>query len=77
RLTADGQLYLCLYATGGHDVRGWLRGGHDLEARLAEVWSARTDRGAEQRAALKQRGTFVPIEELRSNPHLEMHTRGG
>lgn len=77
RLTADGQLFLCLYATRGHDLRGWLRGGEDVSAHLTQVWSARTDRGAEQRAALKKRGTFIPIEELRCDPHLEMHTRGG
>ncbi|MGE0490227.1 MAG: GTP 3',8-cyclase MoaA [Vulcanimicrobiota bacterium] len=77
RLTADGQLLLCLYATRGHDLRGWLRGGEDVSARLTQVWSARTDRGAEQRAALEKRGTFIPIEELRCDPHLEMHTRGG
>ena len=80
RLTADGQWYRCLYATSGTDLRGPLRGGASSE-KLAElisvVWSARTDRGAEVRKAERFRGAFVALEELRRDPHLEMHTRGG
>jgi GTP 3',8-cyclase len=80
RLTADGQWYRCLYATSGMDLRGPLRAGASA-AELAElisgVWGARTDRGAEQRKAERFRGAFVGIDELRRDPHLEMHTRGG
>ena len=80
RLTADGRLFLCLYALEGHDLRGLLRGGLDeagLRARLAEIWSQRADRGAEQRLALGQRRPLALAGELKTNPHLEMHTRGG
>jgi cyclic pyranopterin phosphate synthase len=80
RLTADGLWYLCLYAQTGIDLRQMLRAGatpEALAARISSVWRARTDRGAELRAATGQRGVLVGIEQLRLDPHLEMHTRGG
>jgi len=80
RLTADGFWYLCLYAQAGIDFRQMLRAGatpEELAARISSVWRARTDRGAELRAATGQRGVLVGIEQLRQDPHLEMHTRGG
>ncbi len=81
RLTADGQLLTCLYATKGTDVRALLRGGasdDDLEAALGAVWSHRRDRGAEERARLEQlRGPLRTADELRDQPHLRMHRRGG
>jgi GTP 3',8-cyclase len=80
RLTADGFWYLCLYAQAGIDLRHMLRGGAPAEAiaaRVAAIWRGRTDRGAELRAATGQRGVLVGIEQLRLDPHLEMHTRGG
>ena len=80
RLTADGVWYLCLYALRGTDLRQMLRGSApaaEIKARIAAVWRERTDRGAEERKALGARTAFVPIEQLRQDPHLEMHTRGG
>jgi cyclic pyranopterin phosphate synthase len=81
RLTADGMWYLCLYATGGIDLRAPLRQGasiDDLQARIAGGWGARADRGAEARLALGERRAFVPVQDLlKRDPHLEMHTRGG
>jgi cyclic pyranopterin phosphate synthase len=83
RLTADGMWYLCLYATGGIDLRQPLRDGaslQELAAIITAAWQARRDRGAEERKALEQRGsreTLVQLERLRQDPHLEMHTRGG
>ena len=51
------------------------------DAQLARViehaWRGREDRGAQQRHAERFRGAFIPLDELRRNPHLEMHTRGG
>ena len=52
RLTADGQLFTCLYATRGLDLRGPLRAGAtdaELAALIRGVWQARRDRGAEAR----------------------------
>jgi len=57
RLTAEGRLYTCLFATAGHDVRALLRGaGGDLalEALLSRVWRDRTDRYSEERASLTE-----------------------
>ena len=80
RLTADGLWYVCLYAQAGIDLRQMLRAGataEELAARISSIWRARTDRGAELRAATGHRGVLIGIEELRQDPHLEMHTRGG
>ncbi|MGH9679254.1 MAG: GTP 3',8-cyclase MoaA [Candidatus Acidiferrales bacterium] len=80
RLTADGLWYLCLYAQAGVDLRKMVRAGappEEIAARISSIWRARSDRGAELRAATGQRGVFIGIDQLRQDPHLEMHTRGG
>ena len=80
RLTADGMWFLCLYATEGLDLRKAVRAGasvEELKTMIAARWRARDDRGAEVRLALGERRAFVPINTLKQNPHLEMHTRGG
>jgi len=80
RLTADGLWYLCLYSPRGIDLRAALRAGAttgELSALISSEWQARTDRGAEDRLALGERRGFVPLTDLRKDPHLEMHTRGG
>ena len=72
--------YLCLYAARGIDLRGPLRGGASpatLRELLTGVWHARTDRGAENRLAMRERSPLIPIAALKRDPHLEMHTRGG
>jgi len=83
RLTADGMWYLCLYARQGIDLRQPLRAGASTEE-LASIiipgWQTRRDRGAEERKALETNGarsTLIPLDRLRQDPHLEMHTRGG
>ena len=53
RLSADGKLYLCLFAGTGHDLRALLRGGADDEAIAAAIrshWHSREDRYSEIRA---------------------------
>jgi GTP 3',8-cyclase len=80
RLTADGVWYLCLYAARGVDLRGPLRGGVSdagLRDLISSVWRARTDRGAETRLSMRERSPLIPVNTLRRDPHLEMHTRGG
>jgi GTP 3',8-cyclase len=80
RLTADGTWYLCLYATAGTDLRGPLRAGasrEELADLIASSWRGRRDRGAEERLAVDHRGPLVQIGQLRQDPRLEMHTRGG
>jgi cyclic pyranopterin phosphate synthase len=80
RLTADGVWYLCLYANQGTDVRKALRAGaspEELAGIIRDAWQARRDRGAEDRLASRDRSPLIPVDTLRRDPHLEMHTRGG
>jgi cyclic pyranopterin phosphate synthase len=54
RLSADGQLYTCLFATRGHDLRAIVRAGasdEDLETTLRSIWEGRDDRYSEVRSA--------------------------
>ena len=80
RVTADGTWFLCLYAGTGVDLRERLRGGatdEELAALIRATWQGRTDRGAEERLGVADRGALYRIESLRADPHREMHTRGG
>ncbi len=80
RLTADGLWYLCLYAARGLDLRKPLRDGatpEELRALLTAAWQGRSDRGAEERLAVRERSPLVALTDLKKDPHLEMHTRGG
>jgi cyclic pyranopterin phosphate synthase len=57
-----------------------LRGGvtdEGLRDLITSVWHARTDRGAENRLSLRERSPLIPLQALKRDPHLEMHTRGG
>jgi cyclic pyranopterin phosphate synthase len=54
RLSAEGQLYTCLFAVRGHDLRALVRSGasdEELDAAIASIWSKRTDRYSELRSA--------------------------
>jgi len=80
RLTSDGTFLLCLYGERGLDLRALLRGGasdFEIQSRIEETWAARTDRGAEERAVVADRGILHQIDSLRADPRREMHTRGG
>ena len=80
RLTADGLWYLCLYAAHGTDLRRPLRAGATAEQMaqlIRATWEVRSDRGAEERLASRDRSPLIPVDRLRRDPHLEMHTRGG
>jgi cyclic pyranopterin phosphate synthase len=53
RLSADGQLFTCLFAMRGHDLRALVRGGASdvqLTEAIASVWRAREDRYSELRS---------------------------
>jgi cyclic pyranopterin phosphate synthase len=55
RLTAEGRLYTCLFASAGHDLRAVLRGPAGdvgLDALLSRLWRNRADRYSEERASL-------------------------
>ena len=68
RLSANGMLYTCLFATEGTDFSGPLRAGassEELQARIAFVWQKRGDRYSELRS------------EVRGPRRLEMSYIGG
>ncbi|MCZ6857850.1 MAG: radical SAM protein, partial [Gemmatimonadetes bacterium] len=80
RLTADGMFFMCLYADDGVDLRELVRSeasDDEIANAIATAWRVRSDRGAEERAAMRERGVLYQVEGLRSDPHREMHTRGG
>jgi cyclic pyranopterin phosphate synthase len=55
RLSTEGRLYLCLFATNGHDLRSLLRGGAsdaDLASAIGHIWQGRADRYSELRSQL-------------------------
>jgi GTP 3',8-cyclase len=66
RLSTEGQLYLCLFATQGHDLRHLLREAHasdeQIGGALAEIWGARRDRYSELRAAGMPSSTGRKVE---------------
>ena len=52
RLSTEGRLFTCLFATEGHDFKSLLRGGADddtIAQQINRVWSARSDRYSEIR----------------------------
>jgi cyclic pyranopterin phosphate synthase len=54
RLSADGSLYTCLFATQGHDLRGLVRSDAtdaQIADSIAAIWTARDDRYSELRSA--------------------------
>ena len=55
RLSTEGQLYLCLFASQGYDLRSLLRGGanaQDLAAAIRAIWEQRDDRYSLLRASM-------------------------
>lgn len=69
RISAEGKLYTCLFATQGHDLRRLLRGGQSDEAMhvaIADIWQRRGDRYSELRT-----------ESTRDLPKVEMSHIGG
>jgi cyclic pyranopterin phosphate synthase len=69
RLSAEGQLYLCLFGVRAHDLKGPLRSGADDDAMTAIVrrtWERRTDRYSEIRS-----------QDTAQLPRVEMSHIGG
>jgi cyclic pyranopterin phosphate synthase len=79
RLSTEGKLFLCLFASRGHDLRALLRGtwpdgrrysDDDIAAALGLIWSEREDRYSELRSAQQA----LPDSGER---RVEMHYIGG
>lgn len=69
RLSASGQMYLCLFASRGYDLRALLRGGatdEEIAGVIRTLWSGRDDRYSEVRS-----------EATTSSPRVEMSHIGG
>ena len=76
RLTTEGSLVTCLFATGGVDLRTALRDGSSddvLRERIAGTWSERRDRYSEERQQLLQ---IEGSDSLRRE-RVEMYQVGG
>jgi cyclic pyranopterin phosphate synthase len=74
RLSSDGALYTCLFASSGLDLKAPLRSGaddHEIERLIRERWAARADRYSEEREERMQLGG-PPAE-----PRVEMYRIGG
>jgi len=57
RISPEGQLYTCLFASGWTDLRTPMRDGvrdEELEAILRKMWGVRSDRYSEERASLTE-----------------------
>jgi cyclic pyranopterin phosphate synthase len=53
RLSTEGKLYLCLFASQGHDLRSLIRTGADdaqIESAIGHIWGQRDDRYSELRS---------------------------
>jgi cyclic pyranopterin phosphate synthase len=54
RVSTEGKLFTCLFATDGHDLRALMRGGssdEQLSTVMAHIWRERTDRYSDLRSA--------------------------
>jgi cyclic pyranopterin phosphate synthase len=59
RLSADGKLFTCLFASEGRDVLGKVRSGasdEEIAGFLADIWSLRKDRYSDERAGILESG---------------------
>ena len=76
RLSTDGQLFLCLFGTHGHDLRALLRGGAadaEIAATIDQVWARRGDRYS----ALRSAATAAAPARGADARRVEMHYIGG
>ena len=64
RLSTDGQLYTCLFAQRGYDLKRLLRSGSDdaeLAGAIGAIWQRRDDRYSEIRTAETARARKVEM----------------
>ena len=73
RLSTEGKLFTCLFASQGHDLRALLRGDYDdaqVGAAIGAIWSGRDDRYSELRGAMQ-------ADTGSGQRRVEMHYIGG
>ncbi len=67
RLSSDGRLFTCLFATVGTDLREPMRAGasdEELFGIIHRVWTKRADRYSELRAELRRTGREIQKPEM-------------
>ena len=67
RLSAEGSIYTCLFASAGTDFRALLRDGgtdDDVDVLVRQVWSGRTDRYSEIRSKATQARTRIEMSYI-------------
>jgi cyclic pyranopterin phosphate synthase len=65
RLSSDGKLYNCLFASEGKDIRSWIRNGKSddfIRDEIASIWKKRQDRYSELRYSGKSDKTNEKVE---------------
>ena len=65
RLSSDGKLYNCLFASEGKDIRNWVRGSKSdefIRDEIASIWKERKDRYSELRYNKKSDKTNEKVE---------------
>ncbi len=73
RLSTDGKLYLCLFASQGHDLRSLIRGGasdEDILGAIGQIWQRRDDRYSQLRSDM-------PVDNSTGARKVEMSYIGG
>jgi GTP 3',8-cyclase len=54
RLSANGQIFTCLFNGNGHDIRNFMRNGasdEEIRERVSAIWNGRDDRYSDERTA--------------------------
>jgi GTP 3',8-cyclase len=67
RLSTDGKMFTCLFATDGYDLRALVRGGYDdrqIQNAIAAIWHKRADRYSEIRSANTSRVAKVEMSYI-------------
>ncbi|HYK72303.1 MAG TPA: GTP 3',8-cyclase MoaA [Pseudoneobacillus sp.] len=70
RLSANGQLFTCLFNGNGHDIRDFMRSGvtdEEIINRITDIWNQRSDRYSDERTA----------ETAKNRKKIEMSYIGG
>jgi cyclic pyranopterin phosphate synthase len=80
RLTTEGQLYLCLFASQGYDLKPLVRDSQNPEAltqAIAAIWSQRTDRYSELRRQENDEPSLAVDSSAAKRRKVEMSYIGG
>jgi len=80
RLTTEGQMYLCLFASQGYDLKPLIRytqNEDELVQAIASIWSGRGDRYSELRQQEKKPASDASIDPKSAKRKVEMSYIGG